>query len=56
MLKRLLKYFDLEKIEHGLYRGMSYNPGWNRVFGGQVLGQALMVGFVWEKKIRARFE
>ena len=56
MLKRLLKYFDLEKIEHGLYRGMSYNPGWNRVFGGQVLGQALMVGFFLEILSRFRVQ
>jgi acyl-CoA thioesterase II len=45
MLKRLLRYFDLEKIELGLYRGRSYDPGWGRVFGGQVLGQALMVRY-----------
>jgi len=40
-LGRLLKLMKLERIENNLYRGKSYDPGWGRVFGGQVLGQAL---------------
>jgi acyl-CoA thioesterase-2 len=31
----------LERIEENLFRGQSQNLGWGRVFGGQVLGQAL---------------
>ena len=38
----LLDSLDLERIEHNLYRGESPNVGWQRVFGGQVIGQALV--------------
>ena len=38
----LLKTLDLEKIEQNLYRGESPQVGWQRVFGGQVIGQALV--------------
>ena len=37
----LLDTLDLEQLEHNLYRGRSPQDGWQRVFGGQVLGQAL---------------
>ena len=37
----LQKVLSLEKLEKNLFRGKSYDPGWKRVFGGQVLGQAL---------------
>lgn len=33
--------FDLERIEENLFRGKSQDMGLKRVFGGQVLGQAL---------------
>ena len=33
---------DLEEIERNHYRGTSPNEGWQRVYGGQVLGQALV--------------
>ena len=33
---------DLEEIEHNHYRATSPNDGWQRVYGGQVLGQALV--------------
>ncbi len=40
----LLKLLDLEKIEENHYRGMSGTVGWRRVYGGQVLAQALVAG------------
>ncbi|MCC6984465.1 MAG: acyl-CoA thioesterase II [Bauldia sp.] len=41
-LERLLSILDLEKLEHNLFRGQSPLEGWQRVFGGQVIGQALV--------------
>ncbi len=38
----LLKIFDLEKIEENLFRGRSPKVGWQRVFGGLVVAQALV--------------
>ena len=38
----LLDLMDLEVLEHNLYRGVSPNERWQRVFGGQVIGQALV--------------
>ncbi|MFB2539340.1 MULTISPECIES: acyl-CoA thioesterase [unclassified Acinetobacter] len=38
----LIDILSLEKLEHGLYRGKSQNLVGKRVFGGQVLGQALL--------------
>ncbi|MEM7462496.1 MAG: acyl-CoA thioesterase II [Pseudomonadota bacterium] len=38
----LLQILDLEKLEENLYRGTSPQVGWQRVFGGQVIGQALV--------------
>src|SRR5918992_3191999 len=38
----LLKILDLESIEINLFRGRSPQVGWQRVFGGQVIGQALV--------------
>jgi acyl-CoA thioesterase-2 len=38
----LLGILDLERLEHNLYRGRSPQVGWQRVFGGQVIGQALV--------------
>ncbi|HEX2510332.1 MAG TPA: acyl-CoA thioesterase II [Microvirga sp.] len=38
----LLAILDLERLEHNLYRGRSPQVGWQRVFGGQVIGQALV--------------
>jgi len=37
----LLELLDLEPLETNLFRGQSPQEGWQRVFGGQVLGQAL---------------
>jgi acyl-CoA thioesterase II len=38
----LLATLDLEQLEHNLFRGRSPQVGWQRVFGGQVIGQALV--------------
>ena len=37
----LIGLFDLERIELNLFRGHSPDDGWQRIYGGQVLGQAL---------------
>lgn len=39
---QLLSILDLEPLEHNLFRGRSPQVGWQRVFGGQVIGQALV--------------
>ena len=41
-MQELLSILDLEKLEHNLYRGRSPKVSWQRVFGGQVIGQALV--------------
>src|SRR5262245_18144511 len=38
----LLSLLDLEPLEVNLFRGRSPQAGWQRVFGGQVSGQALV--------------
>jgi acyl-CoA thioesterase-2 len=38
----LLAILDLEQLEINLFRGRSPQVGWQRVFGGQVIGQALV--------------
>jgi len=38
----LLTTLDLEPLEVNLFRGRSPQVGWQRVFGGQVVGQALV--------------
>src|SRR5881394_165128 len=38
----LLAILDLEQLEMNLFRGRSPQVGWQRVFGGQVIGQALV--------------
>ncbi|MFY9642766.1 MAG: acyl-CoA thioesterase II [Rhodomicrobium sp.] len=39
---QLLATLDLEQLEHNLFRGRSPQNGWQRVYGGQVVGQALV--------------
>lgn len=41
VLDQLLNLLSLETIEKGIYRGNSQDLGFGRVFGGQVIGQAL---------------
>jgi acyl-CoA thioesterase-2 len=38
----LIEILDLERLEEDLFRGVSPNIGWQRVFGGQVIAQALV--------------
>ncbi len=38
----LIDILDLETLEVNLFRGRSPQIGWQRVFGGQVIGQALV--------------
>lgn len=42
---KLASLMSLEKIESGLYRGESWDLGFRALFGGQVLGQALMAAY-----------
>ena len=41
-VRNLLSILDLEPLERNLFRGRSPQSGWQRVFGGQVIGQALV--------------
>lgn len=41
-VQELLSVLDLEPLEVNLFRGRSPQVGWQRVFGGQVIGQALV--------------
>ena len=41
ILDDLVARLELERIEENIFRGQSQDLGWGRVFGGQVLGQAL---------------
>ena len=41
-IDNLISILDLEPLEQNLFRGRSPQQGWQRVFGGQVLGQALV--------------
>ena len=41
-IESLLSILDLESIEVNLFRGRSPQTTWQRVFGGQVVGQALV--------------
>jgi acyl-CoA thioesterase-2 len=40
-LDKLTTLLSLERLEDRLFRGQSHNVGTNRVYGGQVLGQAI---------------
>ncbi len=52
-LQSLLTILDLETLEQNLFRGRSPLDGWQRVFGGQVLGQALVAASRTVEKGRA---
>src|ERR1700744_4678377 len=41
-IEEVLELLDLEKIEENIFRGVSPKDRMQRVFGGQVLGQALV--------------
>src|SRR5215203_3925585 len=44
-LDQLLSILDIETLEVNLFRGRSPQVGWQRVFGGQVIGQALVAAY-----------
>ncbi|CAG0909228.1 unnamed protein product, partial [Cyprideis torosa] len=41
-VEEMLDILELEVLERNLFRGRSPKTGWQRVFGGQVIGQALV--------------
>ena len=41
-VREVLEVLDLEALEVNLFRGRSPQSSWQRVFGGQVIGQALV--------------
>ena len=41
-MQELISILDLETLERNLFRGLSPDTGWQRVFGGQVIAQALV--------------
>ena len=41
-MQGLISILDLETLERNLFRGRSPQTGWQRVFGGQVIAQALV--------------
>jgi acyl-CoA thioesterase-2 len=41
-VSKLLSILDLEALEDNLFRGRSPQQAWQRVYGGQILGQALV--------------
>ena len=41
----LIDLLNLEKLDDNLFRGQNYETPWERVFGGQVLGQALNAAY-----------
>ena len=43
--KDLIDLLTLEKLDHCIFLGQNYKTPWKRVFGGQVLGQALHAAY-----------
>ena len=44
-VEQLLSILDLEQLERNLFRGRSPQNGWQRVYGGQVVGQSLVAAY-----------
>ncbi len=44
-IEDLIKLLTLEELDPCLYRGQSFMTPWGRVFGGQVLGQAMYAAY-----------
>src|SRR5579864_3699810 len=53
-VKGLLEILDLEPLELNLFRGRSPQDRWQRVFGGQVIGQALVAACRTVEDVAAR--
>lgn len=41
-IENLIAILDIETLEHNLFRGTGPATGWQRVYGGQVIGQSLV--------------
>ena len=52
-LEKLLATLTLEPLEDNLFRGPRSSEGWQRVYGGQVLGQALVAAALTVDSSRA---
>src|SRR5215470_15721741 len=50
----LIDILDLEPLERNLFRGRSPQSSWQRVFGGQVIGQALVAACRTVEDVTAR--
>jgi acyl-CoA thioesterase-2 len=44
-IEDLIQILNLENLEENLFRGFSPDVSWQRVFGGQVIGQALVAAY-----------
>ena len=44
-IEQVLELLTLEELDKNLFRGQSYRTPWERVFGGQVLGQSLHAAY-----------
>lgn len=44
-IDQVIDLLTLEELDYCLYRGQSYKTPWERVFGGQVLGQSLAAAY-----------
>ena len=53
-VKELIEILDLEPLEVNLFRGRSSQSRWQRVFGGQVIGQALVAACRTVEDVMAR--
>ena len=53
-IQELLEILDLETLELNLFRGRSPQSRWQRVFGGQVIGQALVAACRTVDDVRLR--
>ncbi len=53
-VQELIETLDLEPLEVNLFRGRSPQSRWQRVFGGQVIGQALVAACRTVEDVRVR--
>src|SRR5260370_20398080 len=53
-VQALIDLLDLEPLELNLFRGRSPQSSWQRVFGGQVIGQALVAACRTVENVTAR--
>ena len=44
-IEDLLQLLELEQIEENIFKGESHKTPWKRVYGGQVLAQALTAAY-----------